>query len=62
MALDRGDNGPKRPPSYSEEVDEAPKLLDEEPVDVEKDHPADKRSSVEGEPEDNGKAPPLFEG
>jgi hypothetical protein len=52
---------PQRPPSYSEEADEAPKLLDEEPVDVEENHPADQRSSVEGQPQDRAKEPPVFE-
>jgi hypothetical protein len=52
---------PQRPPSYAEEVNEAPTVLDEEPVDVEENHPADKRSSVQGEPDDAERAPPVFE-
>ena len=53
--------GGRRPFSYSEDADEAPKVLDEEPVDVEKSTPAEKRSSVESvEPEDDN-APPAFE-
>lgn len=51
--------GGKRPFSYSEEADEAPKLLDEEPVDVEESTPADKRSSVESVDTDD--EPPVFE-
>lgn len=51
--------GPKRPYSYTEGTDESQKLLDEEPVDVEENTPADKRSSVESvEPADDA---PLFE-
>lgn len=52
---------PQRPLSYSEETDEAPKLLDEEPVDVEESNPADKRSSVESESQDRPQEPPVFE-
>ena len=52
--------GPKRPPSYSEGADEAPKTLDEEPVDVEESTPAEERSSVEGV-KPAPKTPPVFE-
>jgi hypothetical protein len=54
-------DGPKRPPSYSEEVDGGPKLLDEQPVDVEESHPAARRSSVQGGSRDAEQEPPLFE-
>jgi hypothetical protein len=52
---------PKRPPSYNEDADEATKLLEEEPVDVEENHPACERSSVQSEPQDRDKEPPVFE-
>jgi hypothetical protein len=52
---------PQRPPSYNEEADEAPKLLEEEPVDVEESHPAYERSSVQSEPQGRDKEPPVFE-
>lgn len=58
---DNTGEGPKRPYSYSEGADEAPKLIDEEPVEIEESIPAEKRSSIEGvEPEDEN-TPPLFE-
>lgn len=65
MTMIRADSGPrkggKRPFSYSEETDEAPKVLDEEPVDIEESNPAEKRSSVESiDPEDDDE-PPVFE-
>jgi len=53
--------GPKRPLSYSEGTDEAPQLLDEESVDVEKSTPADKRTSIESVEKDEENAPPIFE-
>lgn len=52
---------PKRPPGYNEEVDEAPGQLDDQPVDVEENHPADQRDSVERAPEESEKQPPLYE-
>lgn len=52
---------PQRPPSYSEDANEATKLLEEEPVDVEESHPAYERSSVQSEPQDRDKQPPVFE-
>lgn len=52
--------GPKRPYGYSEDVDEAPGQLEEEPVDVEESTPAAERESVEAPPEDE-KVPPVFE-
>ncbi len=48
--------------SYGEDVDEAPKLLNEEPVDVEAGTPAEDRSSVESvPPEPDRTSPPAFE-
>jgi len=57
----RKGKGPKRPYSYNEGTDEAPKLLEEEPVDIEESNPADKRTSVESVESDDEKTPPLFE-
>lgn len=56
-----GTDGPKRPPTYAEDVDEAPKLLEEEPVDIEESNPAGQRDSVQSVPPEKEKAPPLFE-
>ena len=53
--------GGKRPFSYSEDADEAPKALDEEPVDIEESTPADKRGSVEGVESEDDAEPPVFE-
>ena len=55
------DKKPKRPYSYDESADEAPKLLDEEPVDVEESRPAEERESEESVPTPP-KMPPVFEG
>ena len=52
---------PKRPYSYNEGADEAPKLIDEEPVDVEESTPAEERQSEESVPPPS-KMPPVFEG
>ena len=51
---------PKRPYSYNEGADEAPKLLDEEPVDIEESTPAEERESEESVPP-TSKTPPVFE-
>lgn len=51
---------PKRPYSYSEGTDEAPKLIDEEPVDIEESTPAEERQSEETVPPVR-KMPPVFE-
>ena len=51
---------PKRPYSYNEGTDEAPKLIDEEPVDVEESTPAEERQSEETIPPPR-KMPPVFE-
>ncbi|SMF48415.1 hypothetical protein SAMN06265365_11652 [Tistlia consotensis] len=51
---------PKRPSSYSEQLDESPKLLETEPVDVEESTPAEERQSVESPPPDE-RTPPVFE-
>jgi len=47
--------------SYSEQTDEAPKLLEDEPVEVERELPAEDNSPVE-RTEPHGRPPsPLFE-
>lgn len=55
------DAGPKRPPSNTEEADEAPGQLDQEPVDVEENTPAGERTSVEDVPPEDDETPPVFE-
>ena len=63
------DVGPNREPprqrrkrsSYSEQTDEAPKLLEDEPVEMERELPAEDNSPVE-RTEPHGRPPsPLFE-
>lgn len=63
------DAGPNREPprvwrkrsSYSEQTDEAPKLLEDEPVEMERELPAEDNSPVEGT-KPHGRPPsPLFE-
>lgn len=56
-----GRAGPKRPLSYDEGVDEAPDLIETEPVEIERSTPAGERSSVQSEPVDDDVPPPLFE-
>jgi len=53
-------NGPKRPFTYTEGLDEPLNLLDVEPVDVEQNVPAGDRSSVESVPSEEGTLP-VFE-
>lgn len=60
-ALLSGSAGPKRPLSYNEGVDEAPNLIESEPVEIEKSTPAGERTSVQSEPADDDFAPPLYE-
>lgn len=55
-----GGRTPKRPPSYDEAVDEAPDLIEAEPVDIERGTPSDARCSVESVPVGDDD-PPLFE-
>lgn len=47
--------------SYSEQTDEAPKLLEEEPVEVERELPAEDNSPVERNEPHHRPPPPLFE-
>lgn len=46
--------------SYDESLDEPPRLLADEPVEVECETPAEERESVEGT-EENNSEPPVFE-
>ncbi len=47
--------------SYDESVDEAPKLLDNEPVAVESEAPAEDNQSIERDEPDETPVPPAFE-
>lgn len=47
--------------SYSEQTDEAPKLLEDEPVEVERELPAEDNSPVERNEPHHRPPPPLFE-
>ena len=52
---------PNRRRSYSEQTDEAPKLLENEPVEVERELPAEDNSPVERSEPSRRPPPPLFE-
>jgi hypothetical protein len=52
---------PKRRGSYSEQTDEAPRLLENEPVEVERELPAEDNSPVERTEPDRRPPSPLFE-
>jgi len=57
-------NGPKRRYkhySYNESVDEAPHLLEDEPVGIEREAPVEDREPIEGAEEKDKPAPPAFE-
>lgn len=57
-------NGPKRRDrhySYNESVDEAPDLIEDEPVGVEHEAPAEDTEPVEGVEDTDEPAPPVFE-
>ena len=47
--------------SYNENVDEAGKLIDREPTEVEHEVPSDERESVESPPKDDRTGLPAFE-
>jgi hypothetical protein len=47
--------------SYSEQTDEAPKLLEDEPVEVERELPAEDNSPIERTEPHSRPPPPLFE-
>jgi len=61
----RSDRGPPRPRnrrgSYSEQTDEAPKLLEDEPVEVERELPAEDNSQIERTEPHQRPQSPLFE-
>lgn len=52
---------PVRPNAYSEGEDEAPQLIEQEPVDVERDIPDTENEPVESEESGEEREPPLFE-
>jgi hypothetical protein len=47
--------------SYDESVDEPAKLIDDEPVEIEEERPAEENRPVEGAEEDNSSNLPAFE-
>lgn len=47
--------------SYDESVDEAAKLIESEPVEIEAEVPAEENEPVEGTAEDAEPSPPAFE-
>ncbi len=47
--------------SYDEGLDEPGKLIDDEPVEVEKETPQEENESVEGPKPENAPRPPAFE-
>jgi hypothetical protein len=56
--------GPKRPArrySYNESVDEAPELIEDEAVSIEREAPADDTEPIEGVEEKDKPIPPVFE-
>ena len=58
------DAGPKRRPrhySYDESVDEAPRLIEDEPVEVERAVPAEENESVQKIEKEDEPAPPAFD-
>ena len=52
---------PKGRNSYSEQTDEAPKLLDEERVEIEREFPVGDNSSIERTEPHRRPPPPVFE-
>lgn len=52
---------PVRPYTYSEGENEAPKLVEEEPVDVERDAPETENEPLEREDRQDQPNPPIFE-
>jgi len=57
----RGPKGRNKHRSYNETVDEAPELIDEEPVDVEQESPADGNESIEGEESEDDEWPAIVD-
>ena len=57
--------GPKqrqRHYSYDENVDQSPKLIEDEATDIEHEVPMDENESVEGQQDQGTPEPPTFEG
>lgn len=52
---------PKGRSSYSEQTDEAPKLLEDEPVEIERELPVEDNSPIESTEPHRRPPPPLFE-
>ncbi len=52
---------PVRPYTYSEGENESPKLVEEEPVDVERDVPDTENKPVESDERQDKPDPPIFE-
>jgi hypothetical protein len=67
MLASIGPDSKREPPrqrnrsSYSEQTDEAPKLLEDEPVEVERELPAEDNSPIERSEPHGRPPPPLFE-
>lgn len=63
MSSDPDSNGepPRQRNSHSEQTDEAPKLLENEPVEVERELPAEDNSPIERTEPQHRPASPLFE-
>jgi hypothetical protein len=55
-----GPRKPKRPPAYSEGENESPRLVDEEPTEIERDFPETENQPVERDDSDAAE-PPIFE-
>jgi len=47
--------------SYEEDVDEAPRLIDDEPVEVEHEVPVEDRRPIENIDKEDKPEPPIFE-
>ena len=57
-------NGPKRRDrhySYNESVDEAPQLIEDEPVGIEREAPVEDTEPIEGVEENDDQEPAVFE-
>lgn len=46
--------------SYNENVDEPPKLIEDEPVEIEEERPAEEKQPVEKIEDDREPEPPIF--
>lgn len=64
VIADRKETAPKKRDkhySYDESVDEAPKLIDSEPVEIEAEVPSDENEPIEGINQEEKPLPPVFE-